>query len=105
MDRRIIKTKESLKNAFFTLKKEKTIEKISVKELCELADINKSTFYIHYTDIHDLSRQLCREAVREIIRSIPQDEEYTFLNPELFTQQLVLYSILLNSIYICLLLV
>ncbi|EKC69722.1 TetR family HTH transcriptional regulator [human gut metagenome] len=33
----------------------KPLEKITVKELCESARINKSTFYAHYKDIYDLS--------------------------------------------------
>ena len=52
MDKRIEKTKKSIKNAFMELRAKKPLEKISVKELCDLAYINKSTFYSHYEDIH-----------------------------------------------------
>ncbi|MCD7842055.1 MAG: hypothetical protein LUG56_06245 [Lachnospiraceae bacterium] len=45
MDIRIKKTKESITNAFLELRSRKPLEKITVKELCEKAMINKSTFY------------------------------------------------------------
>ena len=44
MDVRIVKTKNSIINAFLELRSQKNIEKITVKELCEKAMINKSTF-------------------------------------------------------------
>ena len=55
MDKRIEKTKYAIKKAFMELRKKKPFEKITVKELCELAYINKSTFYSHYEDIYALS--------------------------------------------------
>ena len=45
MDRRTRKTKEILTHIFIDLLKKHPIEKITVKELCDLADINRSTFY------------------------------------------------------------
>ena len=58
MDLRIEKTERGIKNAFIELRSRKSLEKITVKELCESARINKSTFYAHYKDIYDLSEQL-----------------------------------------------
>ena len=55
MDLRTERTKRSIANAFLELRKQKDIEKITVKELAELAYINKATFYTHYHDIYDLS--------------------------------------------------
>lgn len=49
-DRRIRHTKRAIKNAFFELMDEKPVDKISVTELCERADINRSSFYAHYVD-------------------------------------------------------
>ena len=50
MDLRIEKTERGIKNAFIELRSRKPLEKITVKELCESARINKSTFYAHYKD-------------------------------------------------------
>ena len=48
MDIRIEKTERAIKNAFLELRSRKPLGKITVKELCSLAAINKSTFYSHY---------------------------------------------------------
>ncbi len=58
MDLRTERTKNSIKSAFLELRKQKPLEKITVKELAELAYINKATFYTHYHDIFDLTDQL-----------------------------------------------
>lgn len=60
-DRRIRKTQQSLQNAFADLIQEKELSQITVKELCEHADINKSTFYLHYHDIYDLASSMKRQ--------------------------------------------
>ena len=58
MDLRIVKTKKAIINAFLSLRAKRPLEKITVKELCEMAIINKSTFYSHYADIYELSDSL-----------------------------------------------
>lgn len=57
-DRRILRTKKLLREAFTRLLQTKPLEKISVKELCDLAGINRSTFYLHYQDLRDLYTRL-----------------------------------------------
>ena len=74
MDIRIIKTKNSIINAFIELRAKKEIERITVKELCEKAMINKSTFYSHYTDIYDLSEQLENRIATEIVANLKHPE-------------------------------
>lgn len=61
MDLRIIKTESSLKNALCNLVKEKDFEKISVKDICEAARINRITFYDHYKDKYDLLNDIFLE--------------------------------------------
>lgn len=90
MDKRIEKTEKAIKMAFIELRSKKPLEKISVKELCEIAYINKSTFYSHYDDIYALSDALEYEMVLSIVSSIPRDLDYTFTNPELFTREVTL---------------
>lgn len=72
MDLRVKKTKKNIKEAFYQLRKKKPIEKISVKELSETAMINKSTFYLHYRDVFDLSDKLKNELISAIIESAKQ---------------------------------
>ena len=47
-DRSVEYTKMVIQNSFTRLLKEKPINKITVKEICELADINRSTFYKYH---------------------------------------------------------
>ena len=89
MDLRIEKTRQSIVNAFIALRSGKPLEKITVKELCEKAQINKSTFYFHYADIYDLSDSLETEIVTSIINSLAHPE-YMVENPDAFTQELFL---------------
>lgn len=89
-DRRIEKTERAIKNAFIELRAGKPLERITVKELCDLACINKSTFYAHYTDIYELADCMEKETVTSIIRSIAHIEEYTFENSAELTRELCL---------------
>lgn len=47
-DRRVRKTKTQLRNGLAMLMKEKSVDEITVKELVDQVDINRSTFYLHY---------------------------------------------------------
>ncbi len=75
MDLRVKRTQKNIYNAFIRLRKKKELEQISVKELAELAEINKATFYLHFKDIYDLSDTLENELIAECMRSIPNDED------------------------------
>lgn len=89
MDLRIQKTRKNIINAFLELRSKKALEKITIKELCEKAEINKSTFYSHYVDIYDLSNSLENELLRSIILDLP-DSYMTITEPEEFTRRLAL---------------
>lgn len=52
--RRVRMTKLLLKESLIELMKEKSIHVISIKEICEGADVNRSTFYRHYDTQYDL---------------------------------------------------
>lgn len=55
IDKRVIKTRSSIKYAFMELALEKDISKISVSDIAERALINRSTFYLHYTDVRSVA--------------------------------------------------
>lgn len=50
-DKRVIKTKNAIKKAFMELMYQKDINKITVSDIAERALINRSTFYLHYSDV------------------------------------------------------
>lgn len=89
-DLRIRKTETAIKNAFIELRAKKPLEKITVKELCDLALINKSTFYTHYEDIYALSEAMEQETVSSIIGGINHLKDYTPDNSDAFTRELCL---------------
>lgn len=97
MDLRIEKTERGIKNSFIELRSKKPLEKITVRELCELACINKSTFYSHYRDIYDLADSLENELVSSIINSISHPE-YIMEYPAEFTKELFLAYLSQNSL-------
>lgn len=74
MDLREKKTKRSIKNAFIKLRSAKPLERITIKELVESAEISKATFYLHYRDIYDLSDSLQKELIQNILQSLDQPE-------------------------------
>ena len=54
VDRRVRKTKKLLLDGLTQLMQTKDVSEISVKELSDLVDINRGTFYLHYRDIFDM---------------------------------------------------
>ncbi len=97
MDLRTLKTERAIKNAFTLLRSKKELEKITVKELCEEACINKSTFYAHYRDIYDLSDVLCEEVVAQVAKGV-MHPEYFEENPAEFTRELFYAFFAQNSL-------
>ena len=67
IDRRIRRTRAMLHEAFMSLLAKKTYDAITVKDICEAADVGKSTFYAHYTGKDDLKRSGL-EAMRKALR-------------------------------------
>lgn len=65
-DRRVRYTVMIIKQSFVKLLKIKPISKITIKEICEEADINRATFYAHYKDQYDLLQQIENDIVEDI---------------------------------------
>ena len=69
-DLRVIKTIEAIKQSFEALICEKDYEKITVKELCEKARINKKTFYHYYSSLDDLLSEMQAELSAKYIDKV-----------------------------------
>jgi AcrR family transcriptional regulator len=76
IDNRIKRTKRLLKQGVTKLILQKSIKKISVRELTDLVEINRGTFYLHYKDIYDLVEQieneLCEEFDEVLVKSLAE---------------------------------
>lgn len=65
-DARVRYTRMVIKNSFMELLKDKPVNKITVKDVCEMAEINRATFYKHYTDCFDLLNKIEDEMICEL---------------------------------------
>ena len=66
LDRRKKYTRMVLKESLMQVLKKKPIKQVTVKEICEEADINRSTFYSHYSDQYDLLNQIEEEFIHDM---------------------------------------
>ena len=69
-NRSVRNTKRRLREGLLRLLEEKPINEISVKELTELVDVNRGTFYFHYQDIYDLLRDMEQEFFTQFDRTL-----------------------------------
>ncbi|HIS97270.1 MAG TPA: TetR/AcrR family transcriptional regulator C-terminal domain-containing protein [Candidatus Scatomorpha pullistercoris] len=67
-DARVRYTKMVIRNSLLELLRTKPIAKITVTEICERADINRATFYAHYSDPSDLLHSLESEVIEDVTR-------------------------------------
>ncbi|MBR5805166.1 MAG: hypothetical protein IKY30_00170 [Oscillospiraceae bacterium] len=87
MDLRVRKTKKAIKEAFLYLRNNNALEKIKVKDICEISMINKTTFYKHYEDVYALSNELEKQAISQVMDAFVTKNEI-FNNPVLFLKGL-----------------
>jgi AcrR family transcriptional regulator len=67
IDRRVTRSREMLHQALLSLITEKGYEAITVEEICERADVGRSTFCAHFTSKDDLKRRGLEHLRRELI--------------------------------------
>lgn len=79
LDRRCRKTKKAIKNALLTLLKEKNVSDISISELAENADINRKTFYNHYTDLDDVFHELEDDCLNHVFSLLENGQLYKYI--------------------------
>ena len=76
----LYKTNEELiQNTFLALLKEKQISQITIREICDIAKVNRSTFYRHYEDIYALMHSIEKEIFTEFLEeflSVTKSDNY-----------------------------
>ena len=65
-DRRVRRTKKLLTEALTELLQKKQVNEITVKELTDLADMNRGTFYMYYRDIFDMLEKIEDELFQKL---------------------------------------
>ena len=66
LDRRVEKTRKSIRKALVQLMETKDISQITIKALAEEAQINRKTFYMHYTSIYDILDEIENEIIIDL---------------------------------------
>ena len=69
-NRRVKLTKQLLKDSLCELLEQESIHEISVRTLCENADVNRSTFYKYYDSLYDLLKEMEDDFLEEIEKSL-----------------------------------
>ena len=70
-DRRILRTRQFIMDAFAELLEQKPFEKIGINEIADLANINRSTFYLHFEDKY----ALLDEYIAELLKDLQEQSE------------------------------
>ena len=82
-DRRTVCSKKAIRESLLALMEEKPLNKITVREICEKADVNRSTFYAYYMDIYDLHRAILKEYFRYQHRIISECKSILGSRPDI----------------------
>ncbi|MBE7088275.1 MAG: TetR/AcrR family transcriptional regulator [Clostridiales bacterium] len=78
-DKRIIKTRTSIKNALMKILQTKELKKVTVSDIAEEALINRSTFYLHYADASEVMADIDREMEEKITKVVERlDVKHTY---------------------------
>ncbi len=75
--RRVSMTKTLLRDSLLELMHQKPLSKITIKEICENADINRSTFYSHYSDQFALCEEIENDTISrtsEYLEKVSKDK-------------------------------
>lgn len=82
-NRRVRMTKKMMKDAMLELMEKRPLEKISVTDICENADVNRSTFYAYYEDVGQLLTEIENDVLNQLPVTPDTIEDYsndTFLS-------------------------
>jgi AcrR family transcriptional regulator len=66
VDRRVLKTQGAIKKAFLELMSEKKFDNITIQDISDRANVNRSTVYLHYLDKYDLLDKMIEEHINEL---------------------------------------
>lgn len=75
-DLRVSKTKEALREALLHLLEQKSLNSISVTELCQIAKVNRGTFYAHYGQVENLFEEYFKTIMKDLADSYQEPYKY-----------------------------
>lgn len=83
-NQRFHETEIRMEAAMLNLMKNIDFEKITVKKICEEANVNRSTFYAHFTDIYNMLDKMEQELRKELLKSYSIENEHHVFSEETF---------------------
>ena len=103
-DRRVIRTKREIFNSLTQLLEQKSIDEITVKEITDLAGINRGTFYLHYVDKYDLLEKSVNEIIYEmrdlgkvILHKVSENEDPEMVKEEVIKSMSDIFDYVKNN--------
>ncbi len=100
-ERRYRRTEKLILDGLVTLLKEKSIKNITVRELADLVDINRSTFYLHYTDIYDLLEKTEHRLLERLKLAAAEEWQNEFSTDHFFKFLEQIFIILAENAPLC----
>lgn len=67
MDRRVLKTRKAIMEAFVGLLDEKDFEQMTINDIADRANVNRGTIYLHYTDKFDLLDRCIETYLQQLV--------------------------------------
>lgn len=104
-----VRSRRLIRQAFLALLDEKEFEKITVTDIVNRADLNRSTFYAHYPDIYGVIEEIQDETIRRNMELFEQIEYRNILKDPIpylqsiavtLEENLELYKKLGNTIHV-----
>ncbi len=78
--RSAVRSRKMIREAFLELLKEKDIHKITVTDIVNKADLNRSTFYAHYMDVRAITEEMENEVIDKMIEILKEFKFRNFFN-------------------------
>ena len=103
MDRRVIRTKRAIRNAFLSLMTEREMNKITIKSIADTADVDRKTVYNYYKEVGDILEEIENELLahfEESMYSLKGETEpkvYFNMLAEIIERDIELYELLIRS--------
>ena len=69
-------TKKAIMLSLLELLKTKSIDKVTVKDICDECEINRNTFYYYYKDIYDVLNSIFMQEIEENLRDVAKDGSF-----------------------------
>ena len=103
MDRRVIRTKKSIRSALLQLALEKGLEKITIKEIAAKADVDRKTVYNYYNGINEIFGEIENELIANFHREVEglvntyDTQQYFLAIARLINQDFEMYELIMRS--------